>query len=405
MKGALSIEHDSASAPQAERASNVPSHPLQRQIDGSPRQRAQHHRLTQLQDGSARQRPNGLPSQLRAGIEALSGMDMGNVVVHRDSAKPAQLNALAYAQGNHIHLGPGQEQHLPHEAWHVVQQRQGRVKATGHLGAAPINDDAGLEREADSMGSKAFQMKATHSAVLPIQRYPVYIDDLNGNDKNPGILTDSKHDWMRMIKSNLGPDTFELLELDGRPSGSLMIWEREYDQYRFSPDGQSFDDAMFPPHFMEEITGDDKIADDIEEPLYSYVGEYGVGYRPAYHQHARIELSGLISCIGFVLESENAGFACHMVVTGREPQDEGVLKRQVNALVAKFTQHAGERPEVCHLMYDETTYNGRPQWLAWMKPDGMETRIRPVHEDYRMGISGHEEDRPTIMWRGNPIRY
>jgi hypothetical protein len=26
---------------------------------------------------------------------------------------------------------PGQEQHLPHEAWHVVQQKQGRVKPTG----------------------------------------------------------------------------------------------------------------------------------------------------------------------------------------------------------------------------------------------------------------------------------
>ena len=30
-------------------------------------------------------------------------------------------DALAYAQGSDIHLAPGQEQHLPHEAWHVVQ--------------------------------------------------------------------------------------------------------------------------------------------------------------------------------------------------------------------------------------------------------------------------------------------
>ena len=27
-----------------------------------------------------------------------------------------------------IHLGPGQEKHLPHEAWHVVQQKQGQSK-------------------------------------------------------------------------------------------------------------------------------------------------------------------------------------------------------------------------------------------------------------------------------------
>lgn len=34
----------------------------------------------------------------------------------------ANLQAHAYAQGAGIHLAPGQEQHVPHEAWHVVQQ-------------------------------------------------------------------------------------------------------------------------------------------------------------------------------------------------------------------------------------------------------------------------------------------
>ncbi|WP_457333510.1 eCIS core domain-containing protein [Rhizobacter sp. P5_C2] len=97
----------------------------------------------------------GLPAQLRAGIEALSGMDMAGVRVHRNSSQPAQLNALAYAQGNDIHLGPGQEQHLPHEAWHVVQQRQGRVPATTRLAQTNVNDDQSLEREADAMGINA----------------------------------------------------------------------------------------------------------------------------------------------------------------------------------------------------------------------------------------------------------
>src|SRR6185503_18518282 len=72
----------------------------------------------------------GLPERLRAGIESLSGLDLSDVRVHANSDKPAQLNALAYAQGNDIHLGPGQERSLPHEAWHVVQQRQGRVQPT-----------------------------------------------------------------------------------------------------------------------------------------------------------------------------------------------------------------------------------------------------------------------------------
>src|ERR1700687_1184717 len=80
---------------------------------------------------------------------------MDDVRVHYNSPKPATVQAHAYAQGTEIHLGPGQEQHLPHEAWHVVQQKQGRVKPTLQLKGVAINDDTGLEREADAMGTKA----------------------------------------------------------------------------------------------------------------------------------------------------------------------------------------------------------------------------------------------------------
>ena len=100
----------------------------------------------------------GMPGGLKAGIEQLGGQSLDGVQVHRDSSKPAEVGALAYAQGTDIHLGPGQEQHLPHEAWHVVQQKQGRVQPTlqGKEGVQ-INDDAALEREADVMGAKALQ--------------------------------------------------------------------------------------------------------------------------------------------------------------------------------------------------------------------------------------------------------
>ena len=111
--------------------------------------------------------PTGLPDALKAGVEALSGQSLDHVRVHRNSAKPAQLNAHAYAQGSDIHVAPGQEKHLPHEAWHVVQQAQGRVKPTTQLQAAgtPINDDPGLEREADRMGQQAAQMKIAPEAA------------------------------------------------------------------------------------------------------------------------------------------------------------------------------------------------------------------------------------------------
>lgn len=96
-----------------------------------------------------------LPEGLRAGAEALSGQQLSDVRVHYNSSAPAQLNAHAYAQGNDIHLGPGQEKHLPHEAWHVVQQREGRVQPTAEVEGTAINDDALLEAEADQMGSEA----------------------------------------------------------------------------------------------------------------------------------------------------------------------------------------------------------------------------------------------------------
>jgi len=115
-----------------------------------------------------KEKPNntGLPNQLKAGIESLSGMSMDHVKVHYNSDKPAQLNAHAYAQGSDIHVAPGQEQHLPHEAWHVVQQAQGRVKPTMQMKAGvPVNDDVGLEHEADVMGAKALTQLSEEKPV------------------------------------------------------------------------------------------------------------------------------------------------------------------------------------------------------------------------------------------------
>ncbi len=98
----------------------------------------------------------GLPINLKAGIEQLSGFNMNDVRVHYNSDAPAQLNVNAYAQGSDIHIASGQENHLPHEAWHVVQQKQGRAQPTMQLeGDVNLNDDKLLEREADSLGEKA----------------------------------------------------------------------------------------------------------------------------------------------------------------------------------------------------------------------------------------------------------
>ena len=118
------------------------------------------------------QSPNntGLPDTLKSGIEGLSGVSMDDVKVHYNSPKPARLQAHAFAQGTDIHMAPGQDKHLPHEAWHVVQQKQGRVKPTRQMkGKVNVNDDVGLEKEADVMGVKALGLP------LQLHSYPANI--------------------------------------------------------------------------------------------------------------------------------------------------------------------------------------------------------------------------------------
>jgi hypothetical protein len=160
---------------QAQSSAKAPS-PIQQEIASGIAQLAQvpeEKELIQAKPQTAQRQPNesdikprqnntGLPDKLKTGIESLSGMSLDHVKVHYNSSQPAQLNALAYAQGSDIHVAPGQEQHLPHEAWHIVQQAQGRVQPTMQMkDGVAINDDAGLEREADVMGGRALAFSST----------------------------------------------------------------------------------------------------------------------------------------------------------------------------------------------------------------------------------------------------
>ena len=104
---------------------------------------------------AVRRNETGLDDRLKAGIERLSGVTLDDVRVHYRSPRPARVQAAAFTQGTHIHVAPGQERHLAHEVWHVVQQKQGRVRATGRVAGLPLNDAAHLEREASVMGAKA----------------------------------------------------------------------------------------------------------------------------------------------------------------------------------------------------------------------------------------------------------
>ena len=112
----------------------------------------------------------GLPDNLKSGMENLSGMSLDHVKVHRNSDKPAAVQAYAYAQGSDIHLASGQEKHLPHELGHVVQQAEGRVRPTTSVNGMAVNDSTTLEKEADSMGARALQrVSKNNSSALEIK--------------------------------------------------------------------------------------------------------------------------------------------------------------------------------------------------------------------------------------------
>jgi len=130
--------------------------PIQKQDDSAEKKSPKSRMPTHPSHSEGEQeQTTGLPDRLKTGIEALSGIAMDDVKVHYNSSSPAQMRALAYTQGTDIYLAPGQERHLPHEAWHVVQQKKGRVEPTMQTKGVGVNDNPGLEQEATVMGQKA----------------------------------------------------------------------------------------------------------------------------------------------------------------------------------------------------------------------------------------------------------
>lgn len=119
-----------------------------------------------------------LPQALRHGLTARFGMDFGHVRVHRDSARPAGLQALAYTQGADVFLAPGQGHLLGHELGHVVQQAQGRVRPTQQTRHLVLNDDVGLELEADHIACNIAGNMAGNLVNNPAQPPSRAPDDL-----------------------------------------------------------------------------------------------------------------------------------------------------------------------------------------------------------------------------------
>ena len=143
----------------------------------------------------------GLPDQMKTNLENASGFDMSDIRVHRNDPSPAKVGALAYTQGTDIYLGPGQEQHLGHEAWHSAQYKQGRVQVNTSFksadGAAVAgNDQEHLEKEADVMGAK---LSSSHFSSSPVTQLKTHGSH---RSQTPQTLVSCKQAPVQRAKKN-----------------------------------------------------------------------------------------------------------------------------------------------------------------------------------------------------------
>ncbi len=81
---------------------------------------------------------------------------------------PAQQKEHAYAQGIDIHLGPREGKNLPHEAWRVVQKKQGKVQPPLQIQSNSIvnvSDNTNLGEKEDVKRAKAAHVNMSEQCL------------------------------------------------------------------------------------------------------------------------------------------------------------------------------------------------------------------------------------------------
>lgn len=349
----------------------------------------------------------GLPDNLKSGIENLSGMSMDSVKVHYNSSKPAQLNALAYAQGTDIHVAPGQEKHLPHEAWHVVQQAQGRVKPTMQMkDGVSVNDDKGLEHEADVMGGKAVQtvqlvgqgnvgmLDLPPSIQLPdpasvIQRNAIKDDE--GEDYH-----DSNYPAVRLrLQGESYPRKYSILN-EGVYQGTIIV---DDDGDYFYPDGDGNADYEKPFNLQVILAGaEEAVINEIN------IGQPGSGVLAGRVGNVTLRTAGLNSCVAWVLYNEQAAYMEHILVGDPKKVRMAGIQARINQVAAAFQANVGAAATNLHIHLDAShpAYsNSWPLWIGKLIPDGVNAETSMGAGSYAHTVPVSDNDR--VLWRSDAI--
>ena len=144
-----------------------------------------------------------LPPSLQERMEEKLKMQFGDVRVHYNSDRPAEFGARAFTKGNQIYIAQGQEDTLEHELGHVVQQKQGRVHATGNIRGKLINEDESLENHSMSMFGNVNQ---ANEEVIQFQQTEIYFKGNVIYTDDDGIShtveTNGNHIYLTTTKSH-----------------------------------------------------------------------------------------------------------------------------------------------------------------------------------------------------------
>ena len=139
-----------------------------------------------------------MPHGLLAKMEAAFGADLSAVRVHV-GPQAARIGAVAFTTGNDLYFAPGKfqpdtvtgQQLIGHELAHVIQQRQGRVRAP--VSGVAVVQDRTLEAEADRLGLIA----ARHIVTAPGARSLQCTGHHGPSQGQPQVLVQQKRGTQR----------------------------------------------------------------------------------------------------------------------------------------------------------------------------------------------------------------
>jgi len=219
---------------------------------------------------STQENKTGLPDALKTNIEKLSGFSLDDVKVHYNSDKPAQMQAHAYTQGTDIYVGPNQEKHIAHEAWHVTQQKQGKVKPTFQMGnGTKVNNSSALEAEADKMGQHADSIPDTEAKKSSQDKLTSISDKESQADHVNGTTVVQKKE--APLRNTGLPKSAQVIQCQWKDNQGIthegdppVGWQKCNDNRI----GEHWTPPYYPAHWDEEEESEESESEEYRPPNY-----------------------------------------------------------------------------------------------------------------------------------------